>query len=148
MPVFVLGGESGRLFKPLAFTKTFAMAAAAVLSITIIPVLMVYFITTCCRSVGSSRELGHHYRWRHRFAGAGAALAWWILGRIGWARLGGAADAAGSAEDHSRGTQPHQHRPAEDLQSVFLGAMKFRWVMLFFGTCSSLPLLAAGPTRQ
>jgi copper/silver efflux system protein len=45
MPVFVLGGESGRLFKPLAFTKTFAMAAAAILSITIIPVLMVYFIT-------------------------------------------------------------------------------------------------------
>jgi Cu(I)/Ag(I) efflux system membrane protein CusA/SilA len=45
LPVFVLGGESGRLFKPLAFTKTFAMAAAAVLSITIIPVLMTYFIT-------------------------------------------------------------------------------------------------------
>jgi copper/silver efflux system protein len=45
MPVFVLGGESGRLFKPLAFTKTFAMAAAAILSITIIPVLMVYFIS-------------------------------------------------------------------------------------------------------
>ena len=45
LPVFVLGGESGRLFKPLAFTKTFAMASAAVLSITIIPVLMVYFIS-------------------------------------------------------------------------------------------------------
>jgi copper/silver efflux system protein len=45
MPVFVLGGESGRLFKPLAFTKTFAMASASVLSITIIPVLMVLFIT-------------------------------------------------------------------------------------------------------
>jgi Cu(I)/Ag(I) efflux system membrane protein CusA/SilA len=45
LPVFVLGGESGRLFKPLAFTKTFAMASASVLSITIIPVLMVYFIT-------------------------------------------------------------------------------------------------------
>ncbi len=45
LPVFVLEGEAGRLFKPLAFTKTFAMAAAAILSITIIPVLMVYFIT-------------------------------------------------------------------------------------------------------
>ncbi|MCC6970621.1 MAG: efflux RND transporter permease subunit [Phycisphaerales bacterium] len=45
LPVFVLGGEAGRLFKPLAFTKTFAMAAAALLSITIIPVLMYYFIT-------------------------------------------------------------------------------------------------------
>ncbi|MBL8762170.1 MAG: efflux RND transporter permease subunit [Phycisphaerae bacterium] len=45
LPVFVLGGEAGRLFKPLAFTKTFSMAAAALLSITIIPVLMYYFIT-------------------------------------------------------------------------------------------------------
>jgi Cu(I)/Ag(I) efflux system membrane protein CusA/SilA len=45
LPVFVLEGEAGRLFKPLAYTKTFAMAAAAVLSITVIPVLMVYFIT-------------------------------------------------------------------------------------------------------
>ncbi len=45
LPVFVLGGEAGRLFKPLAFTKTFAMAAAAGLSVTIIPVLMIWFIT-------------------------------------------------------------------------------------------------------
>ncbi|MBX3358894.1 MAG: efflux RND transporter permease subunit [Phycisphaeraceae bacterium] len=46
LPVFVLGGEAGRLFKPLAYTKTFAMSAAALLSITIIPVLMYYFITS------------------------------------------------------------------------------------------------------
>lgn len=45
LPVFVLGGEAGRIFKPLAFTKTFAMSAAALLAITIIPVLMDYFIT-------------------------------------------------------------------------------------------------------
>lgn len=45
LPVFVLGGEAGRLFKPLAFTKTFAMAAAAVLSVTVVPVLMFYLIT-------------------------------------------------------------------------------------------------------
>ncbi len=45
LPVFVLGGEAGRLFKPLAFTKTFAMGSAALLSITVIPVLMYYFIT-------------------------------------------------------------------------------------------------------
>lgn len=44
LPVFALGEQSGRLFKPLAYTKTFAMAAAAVLAVTIIPVLMVYFI--------------------------------------------------------------------------------------------------------
>ena len=44
LPIFVLPGESGKMFSPLALTKTFAMAAAAVLSITIVPVLMVYFI--------------------------------------------------------------------------------------------------------
>jgi len=59
LPVFVLGGEAGRLFKPLAYTKTFAMAAAAILSITIIPVLMVYFITprVLPRSWGPWRNL-------------------------------------------------------------------------------------------
>ena len=44
IPIFSLGEQSGRLFKPLAYTKTFAMGAAAILSITIVPILMIYFI--------------------------------------------------------------------------------------------------------
>ncbi len=44
VPVFTLQGQSGRLFQPLAYTKTYAMAAAALLSVTIVPVLMVWFI--------------------------------------------------------------------------------------------------------
>ena len=44
VPVFVLESQEGRLFKPLAFTKTYAMAAAAILSITLVPVLMGYFV--------------------------------------------------------------------------------------------------------
>jgi len=44
IPIFVLGEQSGRLFKPLAFTKTFAMGTAALLSATIVPILMIYFI--------------------------------------------------------------------------------------------------------
>lgn len=44
MPVFALEEQSGRLFKPLAYTKTFAMAASSVLAITIIPVLMTFFV--------------------------------------------------------------------------------------------------------
>ena len=44
MPVFTLEAQEGRLFAPLAFTKTYAMAAAACLSITLVPVLMGYFI--------------------------------------------------------------------------------------------------------
>ena len=44
LPVFTLEAQEGRLFSPLAFTKTYAMAAAAGLSITLVPVLMGYFI--------------------------------------------------------------------------------------------------------
>ena len=44
MPVFALEAQEGKLFKPLAFTKTYAMAAAAILSVTLVPVLMGYFI--------------------------------------------------------------------------------------------------------
>lgn len=44
IPVFALQAQEGRLFSPLAFTKTYAMAAAAMLSITLVPVLMGYFI--------------------------------------------------------------------------------------------------------
>jgi Cu(I)/Ag(I) efflux system membrane protein CusA/SilA len=44
LPIFSLEAQEGRLFAPLAFTKTYAMAAAAGLSITLVPVLMGYFI--------------------------------------------------------------------------------------------------------
>lgn len=44
LPIFTLEGEEGRLFGPLAYTKTFAMAAAAFLSVTLVPALMVVFV--------------------------------------------------------------------------------------------------------
>ncbi len=44
LPVFSLEGQEGRLFSPLAYTKTFAMAGAALLSVTLVPVLMLLFI--------------------------------------------------------------------------------------------------------
>ncbi len=44
LPVFALTGESYRLFAPLAFTKTYAMAFAAILSVTLVPVLMIYLL--------------------------------------------------------------------------------------------------------
>ncbi|NBB93492.1 MAG: CusA/CzcA family heavy metal efflux RND transporter [Gammaproteobacteria bacterium] len=44
LPVFALQAQEGRMFSPLAFTKTYAMAAAAGLAITLVPVLMGYFI--------------------------------------------------------------------------------------------------------
>ncbi|MCK4865380.1 MAG: efflux RND transporter permease subunit [Gammaproteobacteria bacterium] len=47
LPVFTLEAQEGRLFSPLAFTKTYAMAAAAGLAVTLVPVLMGYFIRGC-----------------------------------------------------------------------------------------------------
>jgi Cu(I)/Ag(I) efflux system membrane protein CusA/SilA len=44
LPVFTLESQEGRLFSPLAYTKTFAMAGAALLSVTLVPVLMMLFI--------------------------------------------------------------------------------------------------------
>ena len=44
LPVFALTGQSYRLFAPLAYTKTYAMAFAAILSVTLVPVLMLWFV--------------------------------------------------------------------------------------------------------
>src|SRR5205085_11657169 len=44
LPIFTLEAQEGRLFKPLAYTKTFAMAAAALLSVTLVPALMMLFV--------------------------------------------------------------------------------------------------------
>ncbi len=44
LPIFALSGQEGLLFTPLAFTKTFAMTAGALLAITLVPVLMVWFV--------------------------------------------------------------------------------------------------------
>ena len=44
MPVFVLTGQAGRLFTPLAFTKTFAMTGAAIIALTLLPTLCYYFL--------------------------------------------------------------------------------------------------------
>src|SRR5437763_4881322 len=44
LPIFALEAQEGRMFKPLAYTKTFAMAAAALLSVTLVPALMILFV--------------------------------------------------------------------------------------------------------
>jgi copper/silver efflux system protein len=44
LPIFALEAQEGRLFRPLAYTKTFAMAAAALLSVTLVPALMILFV--------------------------------------------------------------------------------------------------------
>jgi Cu(I)/Ag(I) efflux system membrane protein CusA/SilA len=65
LPIFTLQGQEGRLFSPLAFTKTYAMAAAALLSITLIPVLMGLLIRGRIPSEDANplnRWLTHIYR--------------------------------------------------------------------------------------
>ena len=54
LPVFALQAQEGKLFAPLAYTKTFAMAAAAILTITLVPVLMGYLIRGRIRSEDNS----------------------------------------------------------------------------------------------
>jgi Cu(I)/Ag(I) efflux system membrane protein CusA/SilA len=140
MPVFVLGGESGRLFKPLAFTKTFAMASASVLSITIIPVLMVYFITP--------RVLPRRWGWPANLliilaatfvpAALLYALAnvepnwqpyrWWIAG--GWALL--AAMVLVPQRIIHEEKSPISYVLQKIYNPFFRAAIKFRWVVLIF----------------
>ncbi len=72
VPIFALHGEEGRLFRPLAFTKTYAMAMAAALSITLVPVFMGYLIRG--RVVPEDRNPLN--RWLHR---AYEPLARWVL---------------------------------------------------------------------
>jgi Cu(I)/Ag(I) efflux system membrane protein CusA/SilA len=97
LPVFALEAQEGRLFKPLAYTKTFAMAAAALLSITLVPVLMVYLVRGRIRPAGrspASRLLQWLYRpfirASVRFPWAVVVLAAGVLAAtiIPWQRLG------------------------------------------------------------
>lgn len=65
LPIFTLAGQAGRLFAPLAYTKTFAMFAAAILSITLAPPLMVMFLRGRFRTENenpTSRILQRLYR--------------------------------------------------------------------------------------
>ena len=65
LPVFALEQQEGRLFKPLAFTKTFAMAGSALLAITLVPVMMGYLIRGRIRPE-SRNPLNRALRWAYR----------------------------------------------------------------------------------
>ncbi len=71
VPVFALEAQEGRLFAPLAYTKTYAMAAAAGLAVTLIPVLMGYFIRGRIPSENSN-PLNRFLIWGYRPLLAGA----------------------------------------------------------------------------
>jgi Cu(I)/Ag(I) efflux system membrane protein CusA/SilA len=138
LPIFVLVGEEGRLYKPLAFTKTFAIGAAALLSITIVPVLMSYFIR--------ERVLPKAWGWRKNVAitlvlivlpaagllflpNAWPALApyrWWMTG--GWAVLLVLLLLPQKVIHEEK--NPISRALQKTYSPFFWGAIKFRWPVL------------------
>jgi Cu(I)/Ag(I) efflux system membrane protein CusA/SilA len=80
LPVFTLQEQSGRMFKPLAYTKTFAMAASSVLAITIIPVLMTFFVKEDAFEPGTTRK---QRVWTWIAAVAGPPLLVIVSGSLG-----------------------------------------------------------------
>jgi len=97
VPVFSLQAQEGRLFAPLAYTKTYAMAAAAGLSVTLVPVLMVLFVRGRIRPESANplnRVLVRLYRpviqrvlrhpwWTLGLAGLLLLLSLWPMTRLG-----------------------------------------------------------------
>jgi Cu(I)/Ag(I) efflux system membrane protein CusA/SilA len=97
LPVFTLEDQEGRLFRPLALTKTFAMAAAAVLSVTLVPALMGWFVKGKIRAEAANplnRWAIRIYRpvleWalRRRWWVLGGAVAVVLISLVPFARLG------------------------------------------------------------
>ena len=97
LPVFALQDQEGRLFKPLAWTKTLAMASAALLSITLVPVAMGLFVRGGVKPEASNpinRMLIRFYRplirivLRHRWATIAVAFGILAITAFPWSRLG------------------------------------------------------------
>jgi len=97
LPVFALEAQEGRLFEPLAWTKTLSMAAAALLSVTLVPVMMGLFIRSGVRPESANpvnRVLIRAYRpvirvvLAHRWLVVGGALAVLLITILPWTRLG------------------------------------------------------------
>ena len=144
LPIFVLGEQSGRLFKPLAYTKTFAMASAAVLAITIIPVLMIYFISERVVPLRWSRLK----RWVvYTFVIIVPAVAliviplprldpyrWWLV--FGWVILIGLVVAPQRIYSEQR--NPLSVVLQRLYSPVFVFVMQYRWLTI----CTSIVLMA------
>jgi Cu(I)/Ag(I) efflux system membrane protein CusA/SilA len=97
LPVFALEGQEGRLFHPLAYTKSFAMAAASLLAVTLVPVAMGWLIRGRLlreRANPINRWLIAAYRpvihlvLRHRWGVVGGAVIAVVLTWLPWSRLG------------------------------------------------------------
>ena len=97
IPVFALEGQEGRLFHPLAYTKSFAMAAASLLAVTVVPVAMGWLIrgrllreraNPVNRWLIAAYRPVIHFVLRHRWGVVGAAVVALVLTWIPWSRVG------------------------------------------------------------
>ncbi|HTX66990.1 MAG TPA: CusA/CzcA family heavy metal efflux RND transporter [Opitutaceae bacterium] len=133
LPVFTLQAQEGRLFKPLAFTKTYAMGAAALLSVTLAPVLMGFFIRGRIPTEERNplnRLLVWLYhplldlviRFRWLVIGGAAFLVAWVF--FPWDRLVTARLPAGRLHDWAERAGvafPYQHLGSEFMPPLYEG---------------------------
>jgi len=137
LPVFTLQAQEGRMFKPLAFTKTYSMAAAALLSITLAPILMGFFIRGKIPAEEKNplnRLLLWLYhplvdfviKWRWIVVGlAGFVVAWvffpwnaWVVSRLPEGRVQDVANKIGRVF-------PYQHLGSEFMPPLYEGDLLY-----------------------
>ena len=63
LPVFLLEAQEGRMFKPLAYTKTFAIIFSSLLAITVVPILMVFLVRARRYRLESENPVAHFFQW-------------------------------------------------------------------------------------
>ncbi len=80
LPVFTLEQQEGRMFKPLAFTKTYSMAAAAFLTVTIVPILLGYFVRGKMRPEEDNPITKYLAKIYHPIVDFVMNKRWWVIG--------------------------------------------------------------------
>ncbi|MCW8818302.1 MAG: CusA/CzcA family heavy metal efflux RND transporter, partial [Ignavibacteriaceae bacterium] len=80
LPVFTLEQQEGRLFRPLAFTKTYAMAGAAILAVTIVPVLIGYFVRGKIKKEENNPITKILIKIYHPIVDFVMKRRWWVMG--------------------------------------------------------------------
>src|SRR5690606_2033844 len=80
LPVFTLEQQEGRMFKPLAFTKTYSMAGAAILAVTIVPVLIGYLVRGKIRKEEENPITKLLVKLYHPIVDFVMNKRWWVMG--------------------------------------------------------------------
>src|SRR4029450_2437857 len=137
IPVFTLQAQEGRLFKPLAFTKTYSMAAAALLSITLAPILMGYFIRGKMlpeekNPVNRALIWLYHplidwvIRWRSQVIIAAALIIMWVFFPWNWAFTDRLADGQAKNTPPALGKAfPFQNLGSEFMPPLYEGDLLY-----------------------